>query len=129
MKLVTNIGYTTLNNKWETLTNKELAKHDLLLQLYTQKGECDWDPDFGTTIQEKLFHPKTSALKDEIQNEIEAVFENDLRFTLVGLESQDIEKGWNFYCNVVYLDGTPETWLLPISENIFSLKSNGIFNL
>jgi len=129
MGLVTNLGYTTINNKWEILTNKELAKHDLLLNLYTSKGECDWNPDFGTTIQEKLFQPKTIAVRDEIKNEIESVFEEDLRFTLLDLETEDIDKGWYFYCNVAYLDGTPEVWQLQISEDLYNNPSSGVYPL
>lgn len=129
MALVTNLGYTTVNNEWGILTDKELAKHDLLLNLYTTKGECDWNPEFGTTIQNKLFQPKTNAVKLDIQNEIEAVFEEDLRFTLLDLETEEIDKGWYFYCNVAYLDGTPEVWQLEISENVYDNQSTGVYPL
>ena len=56
----TTLGYTTQNGEWEILTDKELAKHDLLMLLHTRKGECDWDPSLGTTILDKMFRPKTS---------------------------------------------------------------------
>ena len=59
----TTLGYTTQNGEWEILTDKELAKHDLLMLLHTRKGECDWDPSLGTTILDKMFRPKTEALK------------------------------------------------------------------
>jgi hypothetical protein len=34
-------GCTTLNNKWEILSDKDIAKHDLLMFIYTNKGDCD----------------------------------------------------------------------------------------
>ena len=40
-------GYTTINDEWGILIDKDLAKHDLLLRIYTTKGECDWDPNFS----------------------------------------------------------------------------------
>ena len=33
-------GYTTINDEWGILIDKDLAKHDLLLRIYTTKGEC-----------------------------------------------------------------------------------------
>lgn len=129
MNFVTNLGYTTVNNKWETLTDKELAKHDLLLNLYTDQGECDWDPTFGVLIHKKLFQPKTKALRDEIQDELEHVFQEDLRFDLVNVDIEDIEKGWIFYCNVSYLGGTPEVWQLNFSQDEVGNPSNGYYPL
>ena len=63
-------GYTTINDEWGILIDKDLAKHDLLLRIYTTKGECDWDPNFGTTIKNKLFQPKTIQVRNDIQNEL-----------------------------------------------------------
>ena len=129
MAFVTNLGYTTINNKWEVLTNKELAKHDLLLQIYTRKGECDWQPEFGTTIMDKLFQPKTTTIRNLIIDELQELFNNDLRFTLYNIDTQDVEDGWYFICTVGYLEGTPEQWILNITETEFKSQSKGYYPL
>lgn len=129
MGFVTNLGYTTINNKWEVLTNKELAKHDLLLHIYTKRGECDWNVDFGTTIFDKLFQPKTNEIKNLILDEIREIFDNDLRFTLYDIETQEVEDGWYFICSVAYLGGTPENWILDITKSAISQYSKGYYPL
>nr|DAH71155.1 MAG TPA: baseplate wedge protein [Caudoviricetes sp.] len=122
-------GYTTINNEWGILIDKDLAKHDLLLRIYTTKGECDWDPNFGTTIKNKLFQPKTIQVRNDIQNELIETFLEDPRFTLLSIEPVDIDKGWVFYCSISYLDGIPEEWQLDITLDKFNNPSNGYFPL
>lgn len=129
MAFNTTLGYTTINNKWEVLINKELAKHDLLLVLYTRKGECDWNPDFGTTILDKIFQPKTEQLRLDIIDELTEVFENDPRLSLNNIETEEVEKGWTFYCEISYLNGVPEEWELTITEKGISTPSTGVYPL
>ena len=116
LKVLTNLGYTTIGNTWGYMTNKELAKHDLLMNLNITCGECDWDPSLGTTIQKKMFDKKTKANKDEIVSEIKKVFNDDLRFDLNSIDSVDMDKGWIFYCTISYLGGTPEEWIFSVNR-------------
>lgn len=116
LKVLTNLGYTTISNEWGYMTNKELAKHDLLMNLNITCGECDWDPSLGTTIQKKVFDKKTKANKDEIVSEIKKVFNDDLRFDLNSIDSVDMDKGWIFYCTISYLGGTPEEWIFSVNR-------------
>lgn len=116
LKVLTNLGYTTISNEWGYMTNKELAKHDLLMNLNITCGECDWDPSLGTTIQKKMFDKKTKANKDEIVSEIKKVFNDDLRFDLNSIDSVDMDKGWIFYCTITYLGGTPEEWIFSVNR-------------
>lgn len=125
----TTLGYTTINNFWETLTNKELVKHDLLLNLYTRKGECDWNQSFGTSIMDKIFQPKTEQLRLDILTDIQNVFENEPRIKLVDIQTTSIDKGWIFNCIISYLNGTPESWQLNISEDSVKKFSNGYYEL
>lgn len=122
-------GYTTINDEWGILIDKDLAKHDLLLRIYTTKSECDWDPNFGTTIKNKLFQPKTIQVRNDIQNELIETFLEDPRFTLLSIEPVDIDKGWVFSCSISYLDGIPEEWQLDITLDKFNNPSNGYFPL
>lgn len=123
------LGYTTINNKWETLLNKELVMHDLLLNLYTRKGECDWNQSFGTEIMDKIFQPKTEQLRLDILADIQNVFDNEPRIQLVDIQTTSIEKGWIFNCQISYLNGTPEEWQFSISEDGVKYLSNGYYPL
>lgn len=126
---MTVLGYTTINNKWDILIDKDLAKHDLLLRIYTTKGECDWDPDFGTTIRNRIFQPKTVQARNDIQQELEECFLEDPRFTLISIDPIDLEKGWSFNCTISYLQGTPEGWNLLITQDQYTNPSNGYYSL
>lgn len=103
MSLVDTLGYTTSNNKWESLTNKDLLKHDLLLRIYTHKGECDWDQSLGSTIIDKIFQVKTEQLRLDILSELQEIFENEPRINLIDIQTTSIEKGWIFTCLISYL--------------------------
>lgn len=129
MAFIKNLGYTTINKKFETLTNKDLAKHDLLMQLFTDKGECDWNPNFGTNIRKLLFQPKTVHNKEVIISDIENVFDSEPRFTLQDIQVVDIEDGWEFHTTVSYLDGTPEEWVFNITKEMVSNYSNGYYKI
>lgn len=129
MAFNTTLGYTTENDKWQSLTDKDLAIHDVLLELHTRKGECDWNPEFGTTILDKMFSPKSAQLKIDIIDELTTVFENDPRLSLNIIDTEDLDKGWTFYCEISYLNGVPEEWLFNITEGGITSFSNGTYPL
>lgn len=129
MAFNTTLGYTTINNNWDSLTDKELAKHDLLMVLYTRKGECDWNPNFGTTIMDKMFQAKTEQLRLDILDELTTVFENDPRLSLNSINTEPLDKGWIFYCEISYLNGVPEEWDFAITEDGISSLSEGNYPL
>lgn len=129
MAFNTTLGYTTINNEWGTLTDKELAKHDLLMVLHTRKGECDWNPSFGTTIMDKMFRPKTEQLRLDILEEISDVFSRDPRLNLNNIDTVPLEKGWTFYCEISYLNGLPEEWAFSVTEDGVKNLSQGNYPL
>ena len=114
---INNLGYTTIGNEWGYMTNKLLAKHDLLLHLNIDCGECDWEPNLGTTIKKKMFDKKTESNLNELVSEIKRVFEIDPRFELIKLEPIELEKGWIFNTIVSYLGGTPEEWVFEVDRH------------
>ena len=116
LRKITNLGYTTINNKWDYLLNKELAKHDILTNFNVSKGECDWDPEFGSSIFKKIFDKKTEGNEKEIINEIGRIFEEDPRINLENIDVKNVEKGWVFYCSISYLGGVPEDWIFYVSK-------------
>ena len=123
-------GYTTQNNKFERLVDKELVKHDLLMNLFIRKGECDWNPDLGTTIQDKIFQIKTDDVRSDIIEEIRGVFENNQFFSLQGISTTDLEKGWIFNVTTSYLGQEAEEWSIPVTEDVVKeYLSTGSFPL
>lgn len=109
-------GYTTQNNKWEVLQDKELVKHDLMMEIYTSKGECDWNPTFGSTILDQIFQYKNSITKSIIMEELQQIVNNNPFLELQDITAEDLDKGWNFGIVVSYMGQVPEEWLIPITE-------------
>lgn len=109
-------GYTTQNNKWEILHDKELVKHDLMLEIYTNKGECDWNPTLGSTILDQVFQYKNPTTKSIIIEELRQIVDKNPFLTLQDILVDDVEKGWNFNLFVSYMGQVPEEWVVPITE-------------
>lgn len=104
------LGYSTINNSFDTLYDKELAKHDIMLYLNTDRGEVDYDPTFGMSNRKSLFKIKTNALRLTLEDEIKEAFKRSETLNLISLNTIDIEKGWQFITEVSYLNGIPELW-------------------
>lgn len=104
------MGYTTINNEFGVLYDKELAKHNIMLYLNTDKGELDYDPTFGISHRKSLFKIKSNALKMALEDEIREAFNRNPVLNLTSLVTRDIEKGYEFITEVSYLAGVPELW-------------------
>lgn len=122
-------GFYTGDNNFEVLADEDIARKDLLSEIYTTKGECDWNPDQGTTIMEQIFQIKTEGLKQQIEDEIRQVFNNNPLFNLIDLQTNDIDKGWVFSVKTQYTNNPPSTWNIEVSENVAKLLSNGQYPL
>jgi len=104
------MGYTTINNEFETLYDKDLAKHNIMLYLNTDKGELDYDPTFGISHRKSLFKIKNSALKMALEDELREAFNRNPVLNLISLVTRDIDHGYEFICEISYLEGVPELW-------------------
>ena len=123
-------GYTTQYGKFQVLTDKDLVKHDLLMEIYTSKGDCDWDPNFGTTIQDQIFQLKNDEVKNTIIDELKQVVDNSPFLALQDISTEEIDKGWVFVLVVSYMGEVPEEWQIPITEEtVKEYKSTGKFPL
>lgn len=81
-------GFSTFEfqkNKTFALYDVESVKMDLLNHIFTRKGERLNMPEFGTLIPELVFEPLTDDMVEELQEELEAVFEYDPRVEMVNL--------------------------------------------
>lgn len=123
-------GCTTLNNKWEILSDKDIAKHDLLMFIYTNRGDCDWDPSLGTTIQDQIFQIKTEVVKNNIIEDIEYAVDCNPYLTLENISADEIQNGWSFNVSIRFLNELPEEWSIPITEEtVKEYISTGTFPL
>ena len=104
------MGYTTINNKFEALYDEDLAKHDILLYLNTDKGELDYDPEFGIGHRKALFRIKSNAMKLALEDDLREAFRRSPTLSLISLVTQDIPNGYIFICEVSYLNGVPSLW-------------------
>ena len=123
-------GYTTQNGEFEVLTDKDLVKHDLIMEIYSEKGSMDWDPNFGTTIQDQIFQLKNDEVKNIIIDELKQVVDNSPFLALQDITTEELDKGWIFNLVVSYMGEVPEEWQIPITEEtVKEYKSTGKFPL
>ena len=123
-------GYTTQNGEFEVLTDKDLVKHDLMMEIYSEKGSMDWDPNFGTTIQDQIFQLKNDEVKNIIIDELKQVVDNSPFLALQDITTEELDKGWIFSLVVSYMGEVPEEWQIPITEEtVKEYKSTGKFPL
>lgn len=123
-------GYTTQNGEFEVLTDKDLVKHDLMMEIYSEKGSMDWDPNFGTTIQDQIFQLKNDEVKNTIIDELKQVVDNSPFLALQDITTEELDKGWIFNLVVSYMGEVPEEWQIPITEEtVKEYKSTGRFPL
>lgn len=123
-------GFSTLNDKFEVLIDKNIVKHDLLTEIYIEKGTCDWDLELGTGIQQKIFDYKNDSAKYDIIDDIKRVVEKSPFLELIDIKTTELDKGWNFEIFVSYLGEEVEQWDIPITEeSVHEFISNGTYPL
>lgn len=84
-------GFSTVNKQWGNfkLYDIDLAKQDLLNELYTRKGERIMSPDFGSIIWDLLFDPMTDETIQLIQEDMLRMLTKDPRLELKQLNVQE----------------------------------------
>lgn len=77
-------GYSTVDKTWGNfkLYDLELAKRDLLNELYTRKGERLMSPTFGSIVWDILFDPFTPQTTELIREDCVRIISKDPRFEL-----------------------------------------------
>ena len=123
-------GFSTINDKFEVLVDKNIVKQDLLTEIYIEQGTCDWDLDLGTSIQKKIFQYKNESAKYDIIDDIKRVVEKSPYLQLLDIQTTELDKGWNFGVIVSYLGQEAEQWDIPITEeSVQEFISNGTYPL
>jgi len=77
------------------LYDVDLAKRDLLNELYTRKGERLMSPHFGSIVWDLLFDPLLVEVVDKIRDDCQRIVSKDPRWKLLNLdvsESIDLQQ-------------------------------------
>jgi phage baseplate assembly protein W len=84
-------GYSTVDKTWGNfkLYDIDLAKRDLLNELYTRKGERLMSPQFGSIVWDLLFDPLTDEVVDSIRADCLRIVTKDPRLDLLDLDVVD----------------------------------------
>lgn len=80
-------GFSTVNKEhtdWR-LYDLDLAKQDVLNEIYTRKGERLMSPSFGYIVWDLLFDPLTEEVKTVIEQDTIRIVSKDPRFQLLQL--------------------------------------------
>jgi phage baseplate assembly protein W len=80
-------GFSTVNKEhtdWR-LYDIDLAKQDVLNEIYTRKGERLMSPSFGYIVWDLLFDPLTEEVKTVIEQDTIRIVSKDPRFQLLQL--------------------------------------------
>lgn len=81
-------GYSTVGKEWGNfkIYDIELAKRDLLNEIYTRKGERLMSPEYGYIVWDVLFDPLTDELVDIIRDDTLRIVSRDPRLELNTLD-------------------------------------------
>lgn len=105
--MATYIGYSSIGQLAESriLTDKDLAKRDLMNHFYTRKGERVMNPEFGSIIWDMVFEQMDSTTERLIQEDVERIITSDPRWNLISsrLQKPD-EHTITVQAQVVYID-------------------------
>ena len=105
------IGFSSRNDRFKILKNKELALDNLVTQLNVEKGECDWNPTYGSGTLSRIFSIKTETEKNEILADIKTAF-SDNGFNVINGDITELEKGWVFNFIIQYGNYPQEVFTL-----------------
>lgn len=88
-------GYSTVGKEWGNfkIYDIELAKRDLLNEIYTRKGERLMSPTYGYIVWDVLFDPLTDDIINIIREDTLRIVSRDPRLGLNKLDvTEDIDK-------------------------------------
>lgn len=96
----------------------DLAKQDLLNEIYTRKGERLMSPNFGSIVWEMLFDPFTEQASIDIRNDMIRIVKRDPRWNLVEVNSSQTtdQNTIQVQLDLTYVPTTEPVQLLAIFE-------------
>jgi phage baseplate assembly protein W len=88
-------GYSTVGKTYGKfkIYDIELAKRDLLNEMYTRKGERLMSPTYGYIVWDLLFDPLTTNMVDLIREDTQRIINRDPRLNLKTLDvTEDFDR-------------------------------------
>lgn len=84
-------GYSTVGKEWGNfkIYDIELAKRDLLNEIYTRKGSRLMSPTYGYIVWDVLFDPLTSTIIELIREDTLRIVSRDPRLELRSLNVEE----------------------------------------
>jgi phage baseplate assembly protein W len=84
-------GFSTVEKQYGSFKSydMELAKRDLLNELYTRKGERLMSPEFGYIVWDVLFDPMTEDIIEAIKQDSLRIIQRDPRLELRQLDVRE----------------------------------------
>lgn len=87
-------GYSTVGKEWGNfkIYDIELAKRDLLNEIYTRKGERLMSPTYGYIVWDVLFDPITDELVEVIKEDTQRIVSRDPRLEINTIDvTEDVD--------------------------------------
>ena len=79
------IGWSFISDP-NILYDGELIKRDIMNEFETPKGSLDYDPEFGSIIDDLVFDIQTPENQMMIENEIRRILTKDIRIEILDLK-------------------------------------------
>lgn len=83
------IGWSFVSDP-NVLYDAELIKRDIMNEFETPKYSLDYDPEFGSIIDELVFDLQTPENQQLIENEIRRILEKDIRIVILNLKVYEL---------------------------------------
>lgn len=83
------IGWSFVSDP-NVLYDAELIKRDIMNEFETPKYSLDYDPEFGSIIDELVFDLQTPENERMIEDEIRRILEKDIRIKILSLKVYEL---------------------------------------
>lgn len=96
----------------------DLAKQDLLNEIYTRKGERVMEPQFGSIVWELLFDPMSEQAHEDIKADMVKIVGRDPRWELENVQSNQATdlNSITVQLDLMYVPTTTPTQLLAVFD-------------
>ena len=97
------IGWSFVSDP-NVLYDAELIKRDIMNEFETPKYSLDYDPEFGSIIDELVFDLQTPENQQLIENEIRRILEKDIRIVILNLKVYELAHKYQADVQIRYGD-------------------------
>ena len=102
--------FSTKNNEFGILYDKNLVLHNFLSELQSDRYSCDWNPNFGSGIPSATFKKLTGEFIRELEDSIREVASHQDGMELLHIQSTEGTRSITFSLTIHFLfDNNPNT--------------------